>query len=124
MPWSPSFANVVPDPRLDPYRGRAARLLDGDDVVGHVLVETDYSAESLGGVLWWRRWAVPVEFAIVFTQIGEAEARTTGVGTGDLDIFNRWAEVGYDDAGRRLSAVWLDESESQRVHDEVFAHEH
>lgn len=124
MPWSPSFDDAAPDPRLDPYRGRAAELTDGDRVVGHVLVETDYSAEGLGGALWWRRWAAPAEFAVVFTKIGDAEPRTTGVSPADFALFDHWAADGYDDAGRRLRVVWLDEEASARVHDEVFAHQH
>lgn len=124
MPWSPSFANVVADPRLDPVRGRAAALVEDGSVAGYVLVETDYTASSTGGILWWRRWEEPAEFAVVFTKIGDAEPRTTAVAPADLDLFDVWASRGYDDNGRVLSVTWLDEEESRRVHDEVFAHQH
>ena len=124
MPWSPSFADASGDVRLDPYRGRAAELRDGDQVVGHVLVETDFRAERAGGLLWWRRWSPPAEFAIVFTRVGEVEPTTTAVAPADLDLFDRWAASGYVDAGRVLTPVWLDDAGSQRVHDEVFAHQH
>lgn len=124
MPWSPSFANVVADPRLDPYRGRAAALVEHGSVAGYVLVEADYTASCAGGILWWRRWEDPTEFAVVFTKIGDAEARTTAVAPADLDLFDVWAARGYDDNGRVLNVAWLDDAESQRVHEEVFAHQH
>ena len=124
MPWSPSFDSAVPDPRLDPYRSRAAQLVDDGEVVGHVLVETDYSSDILGGVLWWRRWAEPVEVALVLTRLGDAEPTTAGIGPENLDLFARWATDGYAEAGRRLVVEWLDDSASARVHDEVFGHQH
>jgi hypothetical protein len=124
VPWSPTYDDAEPDPRLDPYRDRAARLMDGGSVAGYVLVETDYRAELEGGALWGRRWARPVELAIVLTKLGDAEPRTAGVDPADFDLFDRWARAGYDDNGRILQVVWLDETESARVHDEVFAHQH
>ncbi|MCX6397339.1 MAG: hypothetical protein NTV23_12695 [Propionibacteriales bacterium] len=124
MPWSPSFEDAVPDPRLDPYRNRVAQLMDGDVVAGHVLVETDYRAEVRGGFLWWRRWASPTEFALLFTRVGAAETRTTALGPADFALFDRWSTDGYVDDTRVLDVLWLDENTSRRLHDEVFAHQH
>lgn len=124
MPWSPSFEDAQPDPRLTAYRGRAARLTEGDQTAGYVLVETDFTAEARGGLLWWRRWSTPAEFAIVFTKVGDDEPRTTAVSPADFALFEHWAQDGYDDQGRKLAVVWLDDAESERVHHEVFAHQH
>ncbi|MGO4256901.1 hypothetical protein [Marmoricola sp. RAF53] len=123
MPWSPSFGDAVPDPRLDPVRDRAARLEHDAQACGYVLVETDFMAAQLGGVLWWRRWATPQEYAVVLTRLGE-ETREVAVGNDDLDIVARWAADGFTDGGATYAMVWLDQAESRRVHDEVFAHHH
>jgi hypothetical protein len=124
MPWSPSYDDAEPDPRLDRYRGRAAHLMDGEVLAGHVLVESDYRAEVTGGALWWRRWSRPFEFATVFAKIGTGEATVAALDPSDADLFDRWAEHGYEVGRRVLQVVWLDEAESERVHDEVFGHEH
>jgi hypothetical protein len=123
MPWSPSFANVVPDSRLDPVRNRAARLEHAGSSAGYVLVETDYLAPQLGGLLWWRRWATPQEYAVVLTRMGE-DVSEAAVGNADLGIVAVWAADGFTDRGTTYEMVWLDETESERVHREVFAHQH
>lgn len=124
MPWSPTYDAAVADPRMDPYRSRAARLMAGETVAGHVLVESDFRADLEGGALWWRRWGTPYEFAVVFTRIGAAEPDVVALDPADVGLFDQWAEHGYADGGRTLQVVWLDEAESARVHDDVFAHEH
>lgn len=123
MPWSPSFENAVPDPRLDAVRNRAARLEHAGETAGHVLVETDFMADQLGGLLWWRRWAAPREFAVVLTRIGD-ETSEAAVGNDDLGIVAAWARDGFQHAGTSYAMVWLDEAESRRVHDDVFKHDH
>ncbi len=123
MPWSPSFDDAEPDPRLDPVRDRAARLEKAGELAGHVLVETDYLANQAGGVLWWRRWSRPVEYAVVLARIGE-ETSEAAVGNDDLGIVAAWAADGFTHAGTTYEMVWLDEAESRRVHDEVFGHHH
>lgn len=124
MPWSPAFSDAVFDPRLDSYRNRAARLMVDGRVAGYVLVESDFRAECRGGMLWWRKWAAPSEFAVIFTRTGEDEPVVSTVEAEDFAIFERWNESGFVDAGLRLTPVWLDDAESQQVHDGVFAHQH
>jgi hypothetical protein len=124
MPWSPSFTDAVPDPRLDAYRGRAARLTDADVVVGHVLVESDFRADVTAGMFWWSKWGPSSEFAIIFARLGESEAEVTAVDADDLGLFDQWATNGYADGDRRLKVSWLDADESARVHAEVFGHQH
>ncbi|MCW2787515.1 MAG: hypothetical protein JWP74_4032 [Marmoricola sp.] len=124
MPWSPSFEGAVPDPRLDPVRSRAARLELEGQPVGHLLVETDFMAAKSGGFAWWRRWSAPLEYAVVLTRLADGETRETWVANHDLGIVAAWAADGYQDAGTTYAMVWLDEADSLRVHDEVFAHQH
>jgi len=45
MPWSPSFDDAAPDPRLDPYRGRAAELVAYRQKTDAKAPATDVDAE-------------------------------------------------------------------------------
>lgn len=124
MPWSPSFANAQPDPRLDPYRGRAAVATQYGEPAGHVLVETDFLSERLSGQLWWRRWETPVEYAQVHTHFSSSSAPTWVLPT-DIDArVAEWAAGTYTDGGTTYGLTWLDAAESERVHREVFGHQH
>lgn len=125
MPWNPSFENARPDPRLDPYRGRAARLTLDDVAVGHVLVEGDHSAHQVGGHLWWRTWAEPVEFARVDTLLADGTYDDAWVIGEDLDReLDDWAAGRFRFAGTTYHLDWLDEAESAQVHRERFGHDH
>ena len=126
MPWSPDFTHSRPDPRLDPFRGRAGVLARDGVECGHVLVETDVSADQLGGILWWRRWADPAEFAIVSTKLDDGSFDSDDWVRGDRigEVVATWSD-GYDVVqGVRYDITWLDEAESDRVHREVFGHQH
>ncbi|MCZ4499975.1 MAG: hypothetical protein JWQ74_2530 [Marmoricola sp.] len=124
MPWSPSYDDAAPDPRLDPFRGRAGVLsLDGTEV-GHVLVETDFGATRSGGALWWSRWE-PGEFAVVVTRIGTELGEDLWLMPEQLDgPVTRWAAGEHDHAGTTYAVTWLDEAGSDQAHREVFGHHH
>jgi len=123
MPWSPSYDAAVPDPRLDPFRGRAGVLSLKGTEVGHVLVETDIGATQVGGILWWRRWE-PAEFAYVATKIGGDESDAM-VMPEQLDgPVSGWAGGTHDHAGTTYEVAWLDQAASDRVHRDVFGHHH
>jgi len=124
MPWSPSFENAPTDPRLDPYRGRAAVATRYGEPAGHLLVHTDFLAEQLGGRLWRRRWAKPVEFAEVHVFL-DGSLAIEQVLPADLDDrVAQWVAGTYFVAGTTYGLTWLDATESERVHREVFGHHH
>src|SRR5206468_11490075 len=124
MPWSPTFEYVEPDPRLDPYRGRAAQMTRDGAAVGHLLVETEYLQVRTGGFAWWRRWGPPQEFAVVSVLVdGESpDPRTFALDelTEALDDWTRGRHRGHTEYG----LTWLDQQDSDRVHQEVFRHHH
>lgn len=125
MSWKPSFENARPDPRLDPYRGRAARLTLGEAEAGHVLVESEYGADRVGGHLWWQRWGEPVEFALVDILFADGTYDDAWVTGEDLDReLDDWAAGRFRFAGTTYDLVWLDDAESARAHREVFGHDH
>ncbi|MET3962633.1 hypothetical protein ABIE44_002567 [Marmoricola sp. OAE513] len=126
MPWSPSFEGAVPDPRLDPYRGRAARLSRDGVASGHVLVETDYLADRLSGWLWWRRWQDPTEFPVVMTKLDDGSFDSDDwVRPERIDaLLATWAAGRDEVQGTTYEITWLDQQESDRVHHEVFGHQH
>lgn len=124
MPWSPSFESAQPDPRLDPFRGRAAVATRYGEPAGHLLVHTDFLAEQLGGRLWWRRWARPVEFAEVHAAFGTLITIEQVLPAGVDALVAEWAAGTYTADGTRYGLTWLDEAGSERVHREVFGHQH
>ncbi len=124
MPWSPSFENARPDPRLDPFRGRAAVATRYGEPAGHLLVHTDVLAEQRSGRLWWRRWAAPVEFAQVHVLL-DGTLTVEQVLPADIDArVVQWAAGTYNVAGTTYGLTWLDAAGSERVHREVFGHHH
>jgi len=124
MPWSPSFDKAQPDPRLDPFRGRAAVATRYGEPAGHVLVETDFLSERVSGQLWWRRWATPREYVQVHTHLGGSAAPTWVLPTEIGDRVAEWSAGTYHDGGTTYGLTWLDDAESERVHREVFHHQH
>lgn len=124
MPWSPSYENARPDSRLDRFRGRAAVATRYGEPAGHLLVHTDFLAEQLGGRLWWRRWAMPVEFAEVYTSLDGSVAIEQLLPADIDDRVAEWTAGRCTTAGTTYGLTWLDEAESDRVHRDVFGHHH
>src|SRR5262245_50862634 len=63
MSWRPLRARPqeAHDPRLDPYRDRAALVSDDEGAVGRMYVQVQTRWHETGGRLWWRRWSPPYE---------------------------------------------------------------
>jgi hypothetical protein len=125
MPWSPPFdEDGSPDPRLDPYRGRAARLsLDGEPS-GYLLVETQEARFKAGGFAWWSRWDPAEEIAVVATQVGDTDETSALVRDGLAAAIASWGRGQHTIRGTAYDVSWLDEAESDRVHREIFGHHH
>jgi hypothetical protein len=114
-----------PDPRLDPYRGRAGELTENDTALGYLLVESDYAQLKTGGALWWTRWAPPVECVVTSLMVeGDLIDGQTYV-DGELDaVLEDWAQGLHRLGPRTVRVSWLDQAASDRVHHEVFGHHH
>jgi hypothetical protein len=121
VPWSPSNAQLVVDPRLDRYRGRVAVLVQAGHLVGHLLVTSEYVAEQTGGHGWWRRWSDFGEVAALhlrYLHHGSTELwvdgpeLTTEVASWDLRRLHG--------APEGLSLRWLSREESREAARRVF----
>ncbi|MFL6158619.1 MAG: hypothetical protein ACJ72D_21225 [Marmoricola sp.] len=121
MPWSPSFEGARPDPRLNPYRQRAAYLLVGDQRFGHLFIGTDHLAPVTGGRLWWRTWGEPVEYIDGHVHLEPGDLEDFFISPDKVgDEVEAWAAGRFEYRGTAYDVVWLDDQESARVRDEVF----
>ena len=60
MPWRPRSEPLAAQPRLSKYSHRVARLFDGPDLTGHLLVLPDVYWTQTGGALWWQASTVGI----------------------------------------------------------------
>jgi hypothetical protein len=114
MPWA-SREKAVVDPRLVPYRDRAAALLLNGRQVGFLYAEWLEGVVRTGGHLWWRTFLPPTDTLELRVRIG------------DLDLFGCWVENDLDadlaDWSRGVFTCndveyecrWLDEAASADV---------
>lgn len=119
MPWKPSFAGPLPrDPVWEPFRDTVARLTFQGRTVGYLAFHVTHSARQVGGWLWWRRWAAPVEHLEWMQTMVDIEpaARATIDGGLIADPANPWLmavrDGSVDDfrphlASRRYTVEWL-----------------
>lgn len=92
VPWLPSTTELVPDPRLDGYRGRAAVLVHAGCLLGYLLVTAEYVADHRGGQWWWSRWTPFTEIAVVHLHfLDGTRTETFWLDGPDLDTeMQRW----------------------------------
>jgi hypothetical protein len=83
MPWE-SLEEAVLDPRIAPYRDRAAALLLNGQHVGLLYAEWTQGVIRTGGHLWWRTFLPPVDTLELHIRIG------------DLDLLDCWVENDLD----------------------------
>lgn len=122
MPWKPSAAGQVRDPRLDPYRNRVAAVRSDDgQLCGHLFVKTDFMHEQVGGHLWWRRWSAPEEFAVCYLNAADADSPlpefTDFWVTPDAldDELADWAAARMTYVGETYALSWLSAEESAQL---------
>lgn len=121
VPWSPSNAQLVVDPRLDRYRGRVAVLVQSGHLVGHLLVTAEYVAEQTGGHAWWRRWSGFQEVAALHLRYLDRTSTVLWVDGHDLTSeLASWRLRRLGGAPEGLSLRWLSREESGPMARAVF----
>ncbi|MFF3624895.1 hypothetical protein [Streptomyces sp. NPDC002467] len=111
------------DARLDPYRHAAARLMDGDEQIGLLVIRvtTWWWRE---GPFWRRRWVNPKELPEwALAHVGPAQQLAEFddgiVLTEDLDEeLADWAAGTFRLRGRQFRLDWLGEEEAHAAHRE------
>ncbi|MFD9725052.1 hypothetical protein [Streptomyces sp. NPDC059072] len=113
----------APDARLDPYRRAAARLMDGDEQIG-VLVIRVVTWRRREGPFWRRRWGSPrdlPEWALFHVgpaqQLAEVDDGIISSEILDEELAD-WAAGIFRLRGRRFSLTWLGDEEADAAHRE------
>jgi hypothetical protein len=115
MPRRPTL-HPARNPRLDPYRHRAARFSDDSGRHGRFYVQPDMIATSVGGRLWWTRWSPSQEFAILWIETPEGEDTDTWVWPDDLeDELSDWDRGQFRFLDETYRLTWLDDAATQAM---------
>ena len=112
MPRKPDLSRHVPDPRLDPYRERVARVFRGGEEVGLLLVRVDVYAEAESGRWWWTRWGPTYDVLWLFSLVDGSFSDTVvppEAVDGELDDY---AKGLYHHYGEVLRVRWTTPEES------------
>lgn len=118
MPWE-SREEAVLDPRIAPYRDRAAALLLNGRQVGSLYAEWIQGVIRTGGHLWWRTFLPPVDTLELHIRIGDQDFLDCWV-ENDLDAdLSDWARgvLTCDDV--EYECRWLDDLASADVRREL-----
>jgi hypothetical protein len=109
-----------PDPCLDSYRNRAAKVLDGDAVVMTLYARSDFIATRTGGRLWWRRYGEPAELLMLIGSGDGTDLHLDDWLVGDelTDALSQWALGLFRFRGHEFRLLWLDDDQSAAVRDE------
>jgi hypothetical protein len=122
MSWRPPYEDEsqAHDPRLDPYRERAAILSGSRDLDATLFLRMETYWPQISGHLWWRRWSEPYESPhgyMVFTN-GEFDDWVVYPNVLDEELVV-WSQNKVSYAGELLDAVWLDDAASRHVREHV-----
>lgn len=113
----------VPDPRLDPFRDRAARATLPDGRSGVLYVESVRLATLESGHLWWRCWSAPYENAILWLDLPDGVCTDIWLSDGaaieaETEQWARREWTGVRQGGRPApiyALEWLGDEESRRI---------
>lgn len=115
MPWRPSMT-YEQNPRLDPYRHRAARFTDGAGRRGRFYVQPDGVAHKIGGHLWWTRWSPPQEMVALWVETADGYDTDAWILPDDLhDELSAWDREEFQFLGETYQLTWLDDSTTQSI---------
>ena len=113
--WEPDWSQQVDDPRLDPYRHRAAKLLRDGLEVGSLYAEPSHVATQERGHLWWRSYSQPREMLQLWLQIDGRDDDYWSDGedlTADLE---GWRAGVFVVGGQEYGCKWLGDEESEAI---------
>lgn len=122
MSWRPpeGIPAWTHDPRLDPYRERAATLGGRGAVHATLFVRVEVHWTHVSGHLWWRRWSEPFEVPHGFMVFADGRFDDWLVGREELDEdLADWSRSTLRYCGELLDVEWLDDGASRHVRDEV-----
>lgn len=121
MPRKPPDPDVVLNPRLDPYRERAAELLSDKGVVGWVYVEPVHVGTRLGGRLWWTRWGPPTEHLDLWVTTESDELNDLWIMDDQVDeLIDHWDRGRFVYADLDCGLRWLDDDRSAELRRAIY----
>ncbi|MCK9904214.1 hypothetical protein MXD63_29725 [Frankia sp. Cpl3] len=100
-----------------------ARIRDGEDDAGLLLVRPTLWSQRAGGALWWRRWSDPRHAATLDLYLPSSGLPFTDsvVAPDDLpEELDDWDAGRFRFVGEIFTLHWLDENESRRLATEQF----
>jgi hypothetical protein len=122
MSWRPPFENKARgrDPRLDPYRERAAILTSGGDPKARLYIRIETYWTQIGGHLWWRQWSEPYEVAHGYMILADGSFDDWVVRREELDEdLANWPRNKLSYFGEILDVEWLDDTASRQSRDDI-----
>jgi hypothetical protein len=116
----PSFENPIINPRLAPYRHRAAEFRDGAGKVGTIYVEPQLGAAHMRGHLWWRQWERAREHVILWIDDPTLGPTDAWIMADDLDEeIDHWERHEFAWIGNVCELTWLDAKASREMSREL-----
>lgn len=107
---------TVYNPRLDPYRHRAARFELNSGGSRKFYVQPDVLSTLRSGHLWWKRWAPPEEFVILWVLEKNEYESDDWILPVELDSeLDDWGQGTFRWKGETHQLTWLDEIEAQAI---------
>jgi hypothetical protein len=115
VPWKPDWSDLQPDPRLDPYRHRAALLIRDGVEVGCLYAEPEYLATQDGGHLWWRSYTAPREMLKLWWQVDGSDNDAWSDGEELTADLAGWRAGRFQIGGQQYECTWLDDVRSDQI---------
>lgn len=115
VPWKPDWSHLQPDPRLDPYRHRAALLVRDDAEVGFLYAEPEPVATQERGHLWWRSFTAPREMLKLWWQVDGSDNDAWSDGEDLAADLAGWRAGVFQLGGEQYECTWLDEARSDSI---------
>ncbi|HSN44422.1 MAG TPA: hypothetical protein VLR88_10235, partial [Propionibacteriaceae bacterium] len=104
------------NPRLDPYRHRAAEFRDNKGRRGRFYVEPHQGSTAISGHLWWTRWSPPEEFVILWLETPEGYDTDTSILPEDLpDELDAWDQGQFRFLEETYQLTWLDDAATEAM---------
>lgn len=104
------------NPRLDPYRHRAAGFSNNRGGRGRLYVEPHQIQTAISGHLWWTQWSPPEEFVILWLETPDGRDTETHIYSDALDdTLNDWDQGQFHYLGETYLLTWLDDATTEAM---------